>query len=128
MTEQKISGGAINSSQPTGKQGNPQDEQIPYMHGIPIEPIYDFEVELWFAGVLTGLPSGPWSQRNSFYAFPSLDGSHPGSAEAYTSKHEAELVCISLRAMSRAELLAFAPNYFVSSSNLSVQSSSKESL
>lgn len=37
-----------------------------------IEPIYDSEDELWFAGIWTGLETGPWSQRNEFYAWPNV--------------------------------------------------------
>ena len=79
---------------------------------MQIEPIFDSEDELWFAGTYTGLASGPWSQRGEFYAWPDVNGETPQSAQAYQSREFAQVACDVLKRMTVEELRRLAPDYF----------------
>lgn len=82
-------------------------------HDVEIEVIFDSEDELWFAGVRTGLPTGPWSQRGEFFAFPGFDA-NAGTmyASAYTCKEDAESAVNRLMPMTENELRAHAPGFW----------------
>lgn len=77
-----------------------------------IEPIYDSEDELWFAGTYTGLAFGPYAQRGEFYAWPNPNGTTPDSAQPYTTKQEAESACRELNSMGFESLKILSPDYF----------------
>ena len=83
-----------------------------------IEPIFDSEDDLWFAGIWTGMPTGPWSQRGEFYAWPdprrwqSGTATRKDGAEAYATREECERACAMLNAMSINELRELSPDFF----------------
>lgn len=79
---------------------------------MTIEPIYDSEDELWFAGTRTGLPYGPMSQRGAFYAWPDVNGENPDSAQPYQTRDDAQTACDALNAMTERELRSLSPDYF----------------
>jgi len=78
-----------------------------------IEPIYDPEDDLWFAGTYTGLPTGPIGQRGEFFAWPNPDGTTPEDcAQEYYSRNEALSACERLGRMTLKELVKLCPWYF----------------
>lgn len=85
---------------------------------IFIEPMFDSEDDLWFAGTRTGLPTGPWSQRVEFYAWPDPRGWQSGTAttitgaEAYPTRQECEIACVKLNAMTEVQLRELSADYF----------------
>ena len=85
---------------------------------MTVEPILDREDNVWFAGVWLGLPTGPWSQRGEFYAFPDPRGWQSGTAttvngaEAYETKAEAQRASDAINRMTEAERRAFDPEFY----------------
>ena len=82
---------------------------------MTIEPIFDSEDSVWFAGTRLGLPTGPWSQRGEFFAWPSR-ASQQG-AEAYATKAECQIACDKLNRMTTEELRVLCPEFFEGEKN-----------
>jgi hypothetical protein len=82
---------------------------------MDIEPVYDSDAAMWFAGTLTTTPTLTPSQRGDYFAWPSPDGSTKyGHAQDYITNRKAVEACEKLLALPVVELRKLAPWYWES--------------